>query len=63
MHGAADILHGGAFILYGMASILSIVPEILHVQQQFFEIFLREKYTFFKLLKNWSSYPKLIITF
>ena len=40
MHGAADILHGGAIILYSMASILSNVPEILHVQHQFFEIFL-----------------------
>ena len=54
MHGAADILHGGAIILYSMASILSNVPEILHVQHQFFEIFLsvlefsKGKYTFFK---------------
>ena len=36
----ADILHGAAIILLGMASILSNVPDILHVQHQFFEILL-----------------------
>ena len=52
----ADILHGAAIILLGMASILSNVPDILHVQHQFFEILLvfwasqREKYTFFHFI-------------
>ena len=70
MHGAADILHGGAIILYSMASILSNVPEILHVQHQFFEIFLsvlefsKGKIHFFsKVLKNGLVSKKLIITF
>ena len=63
MHGADDILHGAAVILRGMASILSDVPDILHVQNQFFEIFLsvlgfsKGKNTFGLVAK------KLIITF
>ena len=59
MRGAANILHGGAIILYSMASILSNVPEILHVQHQFFEIFLcvlefskRKIYFFSKVLNT-----------
>ena len=32
----------GPIFLYSMASILSNVPEILHVQHQFFEIFVLE---------------------
>ena len=36
MRGAANSLHGGSIILYSMDSILSNVPEILHVQNQFF---------------------------
>ena len=52
-------------ILCGMASILSNVPDILHVQHQYFEIFLsvlefsKGKIHFFpKVLKNWSSCQK-----
>ena len=40
MRDAAKIWHGVAIILWGMASILSNVLDILHVQHQFFEIFL-----------------------
>ena len=40
MCGAAIILNGPAVILCGMTSIWSNVHDILHVQHQFFEIFL-----------------------
>ena len=40
MRGVANILHGAAIILPSMTSTLSDVPDILHVQHQFFEIFL-----------------------
>ena len=40
MCSATKILHGAAVILHGMVSILSDVPDFLHVQHQFFEIFL-----------------------
>ena len=70
-HGVADILlHGAAIILRGMASILSNVHDILHVQHQYFEIFLivlgfpKVKIHFFsKVLRNYSSCQKLIIFF
>ena len=64
-----DIL-SGAIILYSMASILSNVPEILHVKHQFLEIFLSvlgfskgKIYFFPKVLQNWFSCQKMIITF
>ena len=59
----AKIMRGAAVILRGMASLLSNVPDILHVQNQFFEIFLsvlgfsKGKNTFGLVAK------KLIITF
>ena len=65
---AADIMRGAAIILYSTASILSNVPEILHVQHQFFEIFLSvlefskgKIHIFSKLLKNWSSCQKKLL--
>ena len=33
---AADITHGTTIFLHGMVSILSDMPDILHVQHQFF---------------------------
>ena len=70
MHGVANILHGAAIMLHSMASILSNVPDILHVQHQFFEIFLnvlefsKVKITFFqKCSKIGLVAKKLIITF
>ena len=70
MRGADDILHGAAVILRGMASILSNVPDILHVQHQFFEFFKvfwafqRKKTLFSKSSQKLVMLPKkLIITF
>ena len=70
--GATVFLHGPAVILCSMTSIWSNVHDILHVQHQFFEVFIsvlgfpRGKIHFFpKVLKNWSSCqktePKVII--
>ena len=68
--GVDDILHGVAVILHGMSSIFSTVHDILHFQHQFLEIFLsvlgfsKGKIHFFpKVLKKWSSYQKMVITF
>ena len=70
LEGEVSILYGGAIILYSMASILSNVPEILHVQHQFFEIYLsvlgfsKGKIHFFpKVLKKWSSCKKWLSLF
>ena len=66
--GAAVILHGPAIILRSMTRICSNVHDILHFQHQFFEIFLsvlgfsKGKIHFFpKVIKNWSSYQKMIV--
>ena len=50
MRGVANILHGAAIILPSMASTLSDVPDILHVQHQFFEF--EGKMHFFQ---NWGE--------
>ena len=67
MHGTDNVLHGAAVILRGMDSFLSDVPDILHIQHQFFLVFWdfqREKYTFFqKCSKIGLVAKKLIITF
>ena len=57
MHGAANNLNGAAVISHAMDSILSNVPDILHVQHHFFEIFVlgfsKGKIHFFpEVLKN-----------
>ena len=66
----ANILRVVANISLGMASILSGVPDILHVQHQFFEMFQsifgfsNGKIHFFpKVLKIGLVAKKLIITF
>ena len=65
MHGAADILHGAAISHRSLASILSVLPDILQVQHQFFEMFLSvlgfsmgKIHFFSKVPKNWSSCQK-----
>ena len=63
MSGVANIFHGGAIILYSMAGILSNVPEILHVQHQYFGVFKGKNTLFSKVLKNGLVSKKLIITF
>ena len=48
-------------ITTGGVSILSDVPDILHVQHQFFEIFI--SVLGFSKGKNWSSCQKMIFTY
>ena len=62
MHGAANNLHGAAVISHAMDSILSNVPDILHVQHQYFEIFLSvlefSKGIFYKSAQKMVKLPK-----